>query len=35
MHKHDLICIGNAIVDIIVNVEESFLDKLSFPKGSM
>ena len=35
MHKQDLICIGNAIVDIIVNVEESFLDKLSFPKGSM
>ncbi len=31
----DLIGLGNAIVDIIVNVEDSFLDKYKLEKGSM
>ncbi len=31
----DVVAIGNAIVDVLINVEESFLIKNSLPKGSM
>ncbi len=31
----DLVAIGNAIVDVLINVDESFLIKNSLPKGSM
>ena len=31
----DLVAIGNAIVDVLINVDESFLSKNSLPKGSM
>ena len=31
----DLIGLGNAIVDIIVNVEDEFLEKNNLEKGSM
>ena len=35
MNNFDLICVGNAIVDIVVNVEDSFLTKFDLIKGSM
>ncbi len=35
MNNFDLICVGNAIVDIVVNVEDSFLIKFDLIKGSM
>ena len=31
----DLVAIGNAIVDVIINVDEKFLIKNSLTKGSM
>ena len=35
MTSPDLICVGNAIVDILSNVSFETLDKLDVPKGSM
>ena len=35
MHGYELICVGNAIVDIIANVEDKLLLKLNLIKGSM
>ena len=35
MKNYDLICVGNAIVDVIANVEEKLLLKLNLIKGSM
>ena len=35
MNNFDLICVGNAIVDIIANIEDSFLTKFDLTKGSM
>ena len=33
--KLDVVGIGNAIVDVLVKVEDSFLEKYSLTKGSM
>ena len=35
MKKVDLIGLGNAIVDIIVNIEDEFLEINNLDKGSM
>ena len=35
MTSPDLICVGNAIVDILVKVEDSFLRSNNLNKGSM
>ena len=34
-HKFDVLGIGNAIVDVLVNVEDNFLTRNDIPKGSM
>ncbi|MCF8473216.1 MAG: adenosine kinase [Emcibacter sp.] len=34
-HKFDVVGIGNAIVDILVSVEDDFLSKHKIPRGSM
>lgn len=33
--KYDVLCIGNAIVDLISRVDEEFIDVNGFPKGGM
>lgn len=33
--RYDLVGIGNALVDVLVNVEDSFLDSEGLPKGGM
>ncbi len=35
MASYDLVGIGNALVDVLVTVEDSFLDENNLPKGSM
>ena len=35
MYGFDLVCVGNAIVDIIVNIDDSFLQQFDLEKGSM
>jgi len=35
MNNFDLICVGNAIVDVVTNIEDSFLKKFNLVKGSM
>src|ERR671913_859955 len=34
-HRYDVLCIGNAIVDVIANAEDAFLSKQDLHKGSM
>lgn len=34
-HKFDVLGIGNAIVDVLVNIEDDFLTRNDIPKGSM
>ncbi len=33
--RYDLVGIGNALVDVLVSIEDSFLEGHSLPKGSM
>src|SRR5262249_25971440 len=35
MHEHDVVGIGNAIVDIIGRCDDAFLARHGYPKGSM
>jgi len=35
MTDYDVVGIGNALVDVIVNIEDSFLEDTGMPKGSM
>ena len=35
MTSIDVVGIGNALVDVIVDIEDSFLDDTGMPKGSM
>jgi sugar/nucleoside kinase (ribokinase family) len=34
-HSHDVLCIGNAIVDVIARVSDGFVDRHGLVKGSM